>query len=120
MAYERDILDEPIRRRAEAPSVVAKIGQVVEDRSTGFCGDIVKMTSEAVTLRDRKGEHRHYRWKPAGFLIDGKPVTLVRPSGQAERGPVMTASGSVRATNQQRHARHAPAGSWSRVFTTLS
>jgi hypothetical protein len=100
VAYERDILDEPARVKASAPSVAAAIGMVVEDRGSGFCGDVVKMTSEAVTLRDRKGNHRHFRWKPAGFLLDGKPVTLVRPVNSHERGPQITASGSIASTDR--------------------
>jgi hypothetical protein len=100
MAYERDILDEPIRRRPDAPKVEATIGLVVEDRGSGFCGDVVKVTIEAVTLRDRKGNHRHFRWKSEGFLIDGKPVTLVRPTVVVERGPVVTASGSIKSADR--------------------
>ena len=95
--YERDILDEfaeskkgPAYRRVEAA-----IGLVVEDRSSGFCGDVVKMTSAAVTLRSRHGDHRHFRWADGGFLIDGRPVTLVRPAPPAPTRPMRTASGSV-------------------------
>jgi hypothetical protein len=101
VAYEGDILDEPARAKASAPTVAAAIGMVVEDRGSGFCGDIVKVTIEAVTLRDRKGNHRHFRWKQAGFLLEGKPVTLARPATQHERGPVFTASGSVAAATKQ-------------------
>ena len=61
------------------------MGMVVEDRATGFCGDVVKISVEAVTLRDRDGNHRHFRYKPGGFLLEGKPVTLVRPVSQAAR-----------------------------------
>lgn len=92
---ERDILDEPLRTKPSFPTVEARVGMVIEDRGSGYCGDIVKMTFEAVTLRDRKGNHRHFRWKPGGFLIDGRPVTLVRPVAAPERGPTVTASGSV-------------------------
>jgi hypothetical protein len=98
--FEHDILDDPIKRRNEAKLVDARIGLVVEDTSSGFCGDIVKITIEAVTLRDRKGNHRHFRFKPAGFRIDGKLVTLVRPVEQAERGPVISASGSIKSTDR--------------------
>lgn len=95
MAYEGDILDEPVRRSQSASAVDATIGLVVEDRMSGFCGDIVKVTIEAVTLRDRHGAHRHFRFKPGGFLLEGKPVTLVRVQATPDRGPVLTASGSV-------------------------
>lgn len=97
MAYERDILDEePERRRSTYPTVPARLGMVVEDRSSGFCGDIVKITFAAVTLRDRKGHQRHFTWKPGGFLLDGRPVTLDRTREEGgEVAPVLTNSGSI-------------------------
>ncbi len=100
MTYERDILDE-FADRKKAPAyreVIAQLGMVVEDRSSGFCGDVVKITFEAVTLRDRKNQQRYFTWKPGGFLLEGKPVTLIRaaatPAPQASRKTV-TNSGSV-------------------------
>ena len=55
MAYERDILDEAdARRPVRYPEVEVAIGMVVEDRASGFCGDVVRWTAEAVTLRDRR------------------------------------------------------------------
>jgi hypothetical protein len=100
MAYERDILEEfaeskakPAHRRVEA-----SIGMVVEHRASRFCGDIVKMTVEAVTLRDRDGYQRHFAWREGAFLVDGKPATLVRPVPQpAPAAPRITNSGSVAA-----------------------
>lgn len=97
--YNRDILDEYAEHRAPRvyPKVEAAPGLVVEDRSSGFCGDIVKTTSAAVTLRGRSGHHRHFRWTPGGFLLEGKPVTLVPPTRPAPT-VILTASGSVAAT----------------------
>ena len=98
MVGERDILDEMAEqpRRPSYPQVAVRVGMVVEDASSGFTGDVVKVTFEAVTLRDRHGAHRHFRFKPGGFMIDGRRVTLVREAGTPERGPVITASGSLR------------------------
>lgn len=94
--YERDILEDfDPRRRPSFPTVDAVIGLVVEDRGSGFCGDIVKVTTEAVTLRARNGQHRHFRWKSGGFLLDGRPVTLARPAPPQPAGPKLTASGSI-------------------------
>lgn len=98
--YERDILDDFDPRRGPSyPSVVARLGMVVEDRSSGFCGDIVRINFAAVTLRDRHGHVRHFTWKTGGFLLEGKPVTLVRESAEAPGQPAaqrhFTASGSV-------------------------
>jgi DUF3097, C-terminal domain/DUF3097, N-terminal domain len=92
----RDILDEfeQQRRKPDYPSVTARVGEIVEDRASGFCGDIVTVTAEAVTLRDRKGRTREFRYKPGGFLIDGKPVTLVREM-RSPRAPAVTNSGAV-------------------------
>jgi len=94
----RDILDEleRDRRAPRYPSVPVVVGMVVEDRASGFCGDVVKITTEAVTLRDRKGAHRHFRYREGGFLLEGRPVTLVRTPASAEpRAPKLTNSGSV-------------------------
>ena len=66
------------RRQPTYPIVVARVGELVEDRASGFCGDIVAITAEALTLRDRRAHQRQFRYKPGGFLIDGRPVTVVR------------------------------------------
>ncbi len=98
MAYERDILDEPRRPTVTYPEVAATAGLVVEDRSSGFCGDIVETSTLAVTLRDRHGHVRHFRWKAGGFLLEGRPVTLVPPARPVTpAGLHTTASGSVAA-----------------------
>jgi hypothetical protein len=95
MPYERDVLaDFDPGRRPRAPEVVAEVGMVVEDRSSGFCGDVVTMTFAAVTLRDRRGQLRHFTWKPGGFLLEGRVVTLVRPA-PTPNAPRLTASGSL-------------------------
>jgi hypothetical protein len=97
----RDILDEfEQQRRAPAyPSVPARLGLVVEDRSSGFCGDVVDVDARAVVLRDRNGKRREFVFKPGGFLIEGKPVTLVRPMAAAPAAPKVTNSGSVRSAS---------------------
>jgi hypothetical protein len=99
--YERDILDEEAKRRRQPtyPQVSVEVGMIVEDRSSGFTGDVVKVTFEAVTLRDRHGTHRHFRYRPGGFLIEGRPVTLVKKAATPERAPTTTASGSLRSAH---------------------
>jgi hypothetical protein len=94
----RDILDEfEQQRRAPAyRSVPATLGLLVEDRASGFCGDVVDVDARAVVLRDRNGKRREFLFKPGGFLIEGKPVTLVRPKAVAASAPKVTNSGSVR------------------------
>jgi hypothetical protein len=102
VAYERDILDEyaEAQRPPTFPGVDVELGLVVEDRASGFCGDVVRWTAEAVTLRDRRDHVRHFAWKPGGFLLDGRPVTLRRPAGRRQASTAerrFTASGSVSA-----------------------
>ena len=100
MAYERDILEEfaSSRQPPRVPEVDVELGMVVEDRASGYCGDIVRWTSAAVTFRDRHNQQRHFSWKPGGFLLDGRPVTLRRPAARTEASVVarrVTPSGSV-------------------------
>ncbi|GAA4662128.1 DUF3097 domain-containing protein [Gordonia humi] len=115
--YGRDVLASPRKTKPKAPEVAAEKDLVVEDAATGFCGAVVGMersyAGDMVRLEDRRGRVRVFHMYPAAFLIDGRPVTLVRPKG---RGPVAqaqarTASGS-RAAPKQR-ARTARA---SRIF----
>ncbi len=104
----RDILDEYAaeqRRRPSYPDVDVEMGLVVEDRASGFCGDVVRWNAEAVTLRDRHEHLRHFGWKPGGFLVDGRPVTLVRPAAAAVNAHRITASGSIAGERTARTAR---------------
>jgi hypothetical protein len=73
------------------------MGLVVEDRASGYVGDVVRWNHEAVTLRDRQQHLRHFTWKQGGFLYAGKAVTLVRPQGQRTATRQVTASGSFAA-----------------------
>ncbi|WP_354526989.1 DUF3097 domain-containing protein [Nakamurella sp. UYEF19] len=81
------------RARRVIPEVPAETDLVAEDSDSGFCGAVVACTSTAVTLEDRRGRRRMFPLEPARFLIDGKPVTLVRPAAVAA-GPALSASGS--------------------------
>jgi hypothetical protein len=91
--YGRDVLGGPTKRR-QIPEVEAEPGLVVEDPASGFCGAVVRFESGNVVLEDRHGRHRLFPLTPAGFLIDGQPVTLVRPRRAPERA--MSSSGSVK------------------------
>ena len=104
----RDILDEYAadqRRRPSYPDVAVEMGLVVEDRASGFCGDVVRWNAEGVTLRDRAERLRHFGWKPGGFLIEGRPVTLIRPTVAAANAHRVTASGSIAGEGRARTAR---------------
>jgi Protein of unknown function (DUF3097) len=104
----RDILEEFDAERVRRPNyavVTVEMGMVVEDRASGFCGDIVRWNAEAVTLRDRHERLRHFGWKPGGFLIDGVPVTLDRAAAATSATQRVTASGSVAGDGRAKVAR---------------
>lgn len=99
--YGHDVLAGDWRRprRGQIPEVPAERDLVVEDPSSGFCGAVVGCEKDAVTLEDRFGKRRVFPLTKAGFLLEGRPVTLVRPrAGDAAgrpAGPLRSASGSI-------------------------
>jgi len=99
--YGPDVLAAPVPRRQPVPEVAAERDVVVEDAETGFCGAVVACEKTAgqvtVTLEDRHGRRRAFPAGP-GFLLEGRPVVLVRPAGPGTpAAPRRTASGSVAA-----------------------
>ena len=97
--YAGNVLAGGGRRPAVVPTVEAERDLVVEDVETGFCGAVVRTEKTTagltVTLEDRHGRHRVFPMG-YGFLLDGRPVQLVRPRVAA--APVAarrTASGSI-------------------------
>ena len=88
-------LTPPWRKRPQVPEVPAEPGLVLEEPGTGFCGAVIRCEAGTVTLEDRFGKHRVFPLAPGGFLLEGRPVTLVRPSSGAPVRPTRTASGSV-------------------------
>jgi hypothetical protein len=97
MAYEKDILDElaDMRKGPQYPRVEVALGMVIEDRGSGFVGDVVRWNAEGVTLRDRNEYLRHFGWKKGGFLIEGRPVSLTRPQTAPVATQKVTPSGSI-------------------------
>ncbi len=94
--YGPDVLATSRRKPGPAPQAVAEIDLVVECASSGFCGAVVRVGKDHVELEDRHGTRRSFALAPSAFLLEGRPVTLVRPSPSAA-GPVpsRSASGSV-------------------------
>ncbi len=83
------------------PRVAATPDLVVEDAEGGFCGAVVgfdrSYDGEFVKLEDAQGRVRLFALREAAFLIDGKPVTLVRPvTRPAAPESARSASGSTR------------------------
>lgn len=78
-------------------------GLVVECARTGFCGAVIRLEKTpvglAVELEDRKGARRLFPLEPGAFLIDGAPVTLIRPRPVEPAAPARSASGSIRVAN---------------------
>jgi hypothetical protein len=98
--YGLDVLARGRGTPKPVPEVEAERDLVVEEAETGFCGAVIRTEKapggETVTLEDRFGGRRVFPLAPGGFLLDGKPVTLVRPRGPAAPArPTRTASGSV-------------------------
>lgn len=90
--YGPDVFSRPKR---VVETVPAEPGLVVEEVTTGWCGAVVECDKERVSLEDRHGTLRVFPLDPAGFLVEGRPVTLVRPAGAGPAQRTRTASGSV-------------------------
>ena len=98
--YGPDVLSDGWRkpRRPPPPEVPAEPGLVVETVDGAFCGAVVSCAKRDVTLEDRFGKQRVFPLERGGFLLDGQPVTLIRPVPGAAGGrqaAARTASGSV-------------------------
>lgn len=91
--YGPDVLG---RKRRSVPEVAADEGLVVEDPDSGYCGAVVRLEKDGVVLADRHGRHRLFPLRPAGFLVEGRPVTLTRPAPRPVSGQRLSASGSRR------------------------
>ncbi|WP_280431126.1 DUF3097 domain-containing protein [Nocardia brasiliensis] len=99
--YGGDIFSGHSRAKKRAvPQVSAERDLVVEDAASGFCGAVVgfdrSYDGEFVKLEDARGAVRLFALREAAFLIDGRPVTLVRPTAAAPQKPTRSASGSTR------------------------
>jgi len=96
--YGTDVLATDWRapKRGRATEVSADLGLVVEEVTTDWCGEIVKVERDlgTVTLEDRRNKRRTFPLGP-GFLLEGRPVVLVAPARKGPAEPTRTASGSV-------------------------
>ena len=90
----------PRTARRRVPQIDAVADLVVEDAASGFCGAVVGFDrtydGEFVKLADARGAVRLFALREAAFLIDGAPVTLVRPRNPAPKKETRSASGSTR------------------------
>lgn len=93
--YPADVLagDWRAARRRPVPRVAAEAGLVVESSDGRFCGAVVALGKGTVTLEDRNGGRRVFPLAAAGFLLEGRPVTLVPPAPEPS-ARARSASGS--------------------------
>lgn len=96
--YGADVLagDWRAAGRRTIREVAAERELVVELAADGYCGAVVRVEKQMVTLEDRHGRTRMFPLGH-GFLVDGEPVKLVAPKPSAPRGRLRTASGSFAA-----------------------
>src|SRR3954468_2580397 len=96
--YGADLLNPDWRppRRGRAVEIEADKGLVVEEVPTDWCGEIVAVERDlmTVTLEDRRRRRRTFPLGP-GFLLEGVPVILTAPARKGPAAPTRTASGSV-------------------------
>ncbi|MFR9750101.1 DUF3097 domain-containing protein [Nocardia sp. 004] len=95
-----DIFSGHPRAKRSVPTVDAERDLVVEDAATGFCGAVVgfdrSYDGEFVKLEDARGTVRLFALREAAFLLEGVPVTLVRPAAAPPKPRTRSASGSTR------------------------
>jgi hypothetical protein len=96
--YGTDVLNTDWRapKRGRAVEIDADKGLVVEEVTTDWCGEIVAVERDLMTvvLEDRRGKRRTFPLGP-GFLLEGVPVILVPPTRSGPQQSTRTASGSV-------------------------
>ncbi len=88
-------------RRPVSTPVELSHGLVVEDADTGFCGAVLRWENGIVVLEDRRGRCRSFP-VGAGFLLEGRPVSLTVPKRPASTTPQRSTSGSVASRGPQR------------------
>jgi len=100
--YRKGILSEPLdldgdapRRKRPAPTIAATPGLEVEVRGRTLWGVVVGCDSSFVTIRDRNGRDHKVRLVPGGFDVQGRQVSLARPTASTTAAATRTASGSV-------------------------
>jgi hypothetical protein len=91
------------RKAANAtyPLLPATAGIIVTHRATGQSGIIIEASASAVRLRLPTGGVVMLALRKGAFEVDGRVVTLTRPTGGRPMAPRVTASGSIAANRQK-------------------
>ncbi len=102
--YGNDVLSGDWKKPkfGRSTEMAAELGQVVEEASTGFVGEITRVERDlgTVELEDRQLVRKVFELGP-GFWFEGKPVVLVAPKTAVAATSTRTASGSLIAENQR-------------------
>lgn len=100
--YGTDVLSGDWRKpkRGRSTEHPADLGIVVEEVSSGFVGEVMRVERDlgTVELEDRRLRRKVFPLGP-GFLVEGKPVVLVAPVPKGPVAKTRTASGSRVATD---------------------
>jgi len=98
--YSADVLSPGWQKagRIIIPTQEATRDLVIEETATGFCGAVIRIEKNIVTLEDRHGKLRLFPLG-GGFLLDGQPVVLIAPTMTSAVGRARTASGSMAVTD---------------------
>jgi len=121
--YGADVLsgDWRVPKAGRARQVEAEPGLVVEDVETGWCGAVVRVEKaggmQVVHLEDRRGRSKGFPLGP-GFLLDGAPVILTRPTATARAAAQKARAASSRTASGSRAVEgvRARVASGSRIF----
>jgi hypothetical protein len=121
--YGRDVLsgDWKAPPRGRSTPLAAERGVVVEDVETGWVGAVVRVEKaggiHVVHLEDRRGRTKAFPLGP-GFHVDGRPVTLTKPSAAADARLSAARTAASRTASGSRAVAGAPArvASASRIF----
>ncbi len=99
--YGNDVLADfrLARGPVAVPPLAIEPGLVVEETATGYVGAVVRYANGLVELEDRHGKVRAFPLG-AGYLVDGRAVSLVKPAPSAPR-QLRSASGSVAVTDHK-------------------
>lgn len=100
--YGTDVLagDWKNKGKPVIPKVEATRDLIVEDAGSGWCGAVVRIEGQIVELEDYFGKVRAFPLGQ-GFLVEGKPVELVRPRSPQDQSRLRTASGSFAVAEQR-------------------
>jgi len=121
--YGRDVLsgDWKAPRGGRSTPLAAEVGVVVEDVETGWVGAVVRVEKaggiQVVHLEDRRGRTKAFPLGP-GFHVDGRPVTLTRPTAASSAQLAVARQAASRTASGSRAVTNAPAkvASASRIF----